>query len=144
MGPQTSQLTASAGSDKQVQVGDLVTLDGSGSNDSQGNPFEFSWRFISKPGSSNSQLQNDDSEQATFNPDVQGKYRIELTVTNSASSRDTVTLFAFKVENLAGSYVNVIPGSNVGVRIFKDAIGKLIATCEFTEIGGVEAAKIAS
>lgn len=142
--PAGSQLVASAGNDKNILVDESVTLDGSGSSDSQGKPFEFSWRFISKPGSSNSQLTDSDSEKAGFVPDVQGKYRIELAVTNDTQDLDTVTFYAYKVIEIAGSYDNLIPGSNVGVRVFESALGKLFATCEFTEIGGIAANKIAS
>jgi hypothetical protein len=142
-GGMDSLLNAAAGNDQNVQVGDEVTLDGGGSSDSQGNPFEFSWRFISKPGSSSSQLDNSTSEEATFVPDAPGKYRIELAISNASQSLDTVSIFAFKVITVAGSYENVIPGSNVGVRTFKSALDALFATCEFSEIGGIEAKKIA-
>ena len=47
-----SQLKALAGKDAGVQTEQLVTLDGSGSYDLLGNPFEFDWRFISIPESS--------------------------------------------------------------------------------------------
>jgi len=66
-----------------------------------------------------------------------------LTISNTLENRDTVTVSAFKVIQVEGNYENIIPGSNVGVRDFTEACGYLIATCEFTEIGGVEAHKIA-
>jgi hypothetical protein len=138
-----SQLNASAGNDKSVQTGQLVTLNGSGSTDLMGNPFEFSWNFISIPESSNVSLENSTTATPSFTPDIQGKYKIELTISSTMESRDTVTVFAFQVRDIEGIYENLMPGTNVGVRDFTVACGYLIATCEFTEIGGIQALKIA-
>lgn len=138
-----SQLNASAGIDNNVLVGEPATLNGSGSSDSQGNEFDFSWRFLSKPASSNSQLADPATAMPSFTPDVQGKYKIELTISNATESRDTVNVYAYEVVTMAGNYQNMVPGTNVGVRDFVTACGELFATCEFTEIGGIEALKIA-
>jgi hypothetical protein len=138
-----SQLNASAGNDLNVLVGQLVTLNGNGSSDSDGNSFSFSWKFISKPPSSTAQLGNINSETPTFTPDVQGKYKIELEISNTSKNSDTITVSAFKVINVQGSYTNLVPGPNVGIRDFESNLGKLYATCEFTKIGGIDANKIA-
>ena len=139
----SSQLTAAAGNDLNVLVGSKADLNGNGSSDLSGNTFEFSWKFITKPSSSNAILENSSSATPSFIPDIQGKYKLELTVSNTMEDRDTVTVSAFEVTQVQGNYENLIPGSNVGVRKFALACGYLIATCEFTEIGGVEAHKIA-
>ena len=136
-------LIASAGDDLNVQVGNKVNLNGNGSADLSGNTFEYSWKIILKPASSNAGLENNTTATPSFTPDKQGKYKIELTISNTLENRDTVTVSAFKVIQVEGNYENIIPGSNVGVRDFTEACGYLIATCEFTEIGGVEAHKIA-
>jgi hypothetical protein len=143
-GEQNSQLNAEAGADLSVLVGKAVTLDGSGSTDSKGNPFEFSWKFIAKPGVSGAQLDDGNSETPKFTPDVQGKYKIELTISNTSSKGlDTVTVAVFDVIIVDGTYENLFPGPNVGIRDFATALGELYATCEFTEIGGIQAKKIA-
>jgi hypothetical protein len=139
-----SQLIASAGEDIGVQTGQLVTLNGSESTDLMGNPFEYSWKFISMPESSNANLVSNTTATPTFTPDIQGKYKIELTISNTTENRDTVSVFAFKISDVEGIYENLIPGSNVGVRDFTVASNHLIATCEFTEIGGIQAKKVAS
>lgn len=138
-----AQLSASAGDDMNAKVGQLVTLNGGASRDSHGNAFEFSWRFIGKPSASTARLQNADAEKPTFTPDVQGKYKIELTVSNTVQSLDTVTVAAFSVEVILGNYTNITPGPNVGIRDFETVCDTLYATCEFTEIGGIDANKIA-
>jgi hypothetical protein len=138
-----SQLVASAGNDVGVQTGQQVTLNGNGSVDLLGNLFEYSWSFISKPASSNASLTNNTTSTPAFTPDIQGKYRIELTVASSSEDRDTVTVFAFQVNQAEGIYESLRPGPNVGIRDFAVACNYLFATCEFTEIGGIQARKIA-
>jgi hypothetical protein len=140
---ESSDLTASAGSDMNKLVGTLVTLNGGGSYDSKANPFEFSWKFIAKPVGSHAELKNGQSELPSFTPDTQGKYKIELTISHSQKDMDTVTVSAFDVRNVEGEYDNLFPGPDVGIRKFVTAMGLLVATCEFTEIGGVMANKIA-
>jgi trimeric autotransporter adhesin len=139
-----AQLQASAGGDINAKTGQVVTLNGSGSRDSGGNPFDFSWKFIEKPATSTAILANSDGESPTFTPDVQGKYKIELTISNTLESLDTVTVSAFKVKIVLGDYTNITPGPNVGIRDFATVCDTLYATCEFTEIGGIEANKIAA
>lgn len=80
---------------------------------------------------------------ASFTADKQGKYKIKLTISNTGKNSDTVTVAAFSVQNINGVYTNMTPGPDVGIRDFVTALGCLIATCEFSEIGGIEAAKIA-
>ncbi len=138
-----SKLTAAAGTDQNVLVGQVVTLNGNGSSDSRGNNFTFSWRLLSVPSSSTAVLHNEDTSTPDFTADLPGKYKVEVTVSNNSSSRDTVTVAAFKVKTLGGTYDNIIPGSNVGIRDFASVPDTLFATCEFTVIGGIQANKIA-
>ena len=138
-----STLLASAGDNINVQTGTKVTLNGSGSSDLQGNSFDYSWKFISKPASSSAVLGNSTIATTSFTPDIQGKYKVELTISNISQDKDTVTVSAFDVVLVEGNYENLIPGTNVGIRDFTIACGYLIATCEFTEIGGIDALKIA-
>jgi hypothetical protein len=140
---ETSQLKAVAGSDVNVKVGQSVSLNGNGSTDARGNTFEFSWRFLSKPPASTAVLTGETTATPSFTADIQGKYAIELAISNTETSLDTVTVSAFKVKTIAGAYTNFTPGPDVGVRTFKAALGALYATCEFSKIGGIDAKKIA-
>ncbi len=139
----TSELLASAGNDFNVLIGSKVNLNGDGSTDLSGNTFEFSWSFLSKPASSNASLADNTTATPSFTADVQGKYKIELVISNLVEDRDTITISAFKTANIGGNYENIIPGSNVGVRRFTVFSTYLVATCEFTRIGSVAANKIA-
>ena len=139
----SSSLTALAGDDQNSLVGQSVTLNGGSSFDSEGFPFEYRWEFIDKPSSSNADIADNDADIASFTPDVGGKYKIELTIFNTAQDSDTITVAAFDVKSVDGTFENLFPGPNVGIRDYV-AVGEyLYATCEFTEIGGIEARKIA-
>ncbi len=138
-----SKLKASAGFNQNVMVGQTVTLNGKGSTDSQDQAFSFEWEFVSKPDLSNATFDDNTSETPVFTADVQGKYKIQLAVSNKSTSRDTVIVAAFKVKNVGGTYVNITPGPNVGIRDFAAYKDTLYATCEFTEIGGIQAKKVA-
>jgi len=138
------QLTADAGDPRNVLVNSQVTLDGGSSFASDGSMFDYSWNFVSKPVGSNASFDDAASEQPTFTADEAGKYLVELTISNSSTDSDTILVSAFDVVTIEGSYENIIPGSDVGIRDFTAAQSRLYATCEFSEIGGVAAKKIAS
>ncbi len=88
-------ITADAGADITVDVGDQVILDGSNSSISEGS-LTYSWQFSSKPGTSNAQLQDATSVDASFTPDVGGEYIVTLTASDGQgeSDQDEVTVAA--------------------------------------------------
>lgn len=88
---------ASAGPDQtNVYTGNLVTLDGSGSNDANGDPLRYSWAFTSKPaGAGSVALTGSATVSPTFTPTVTGSYTLQLTVSDRyVNSTDTVTITA--------------------------------------------------
>lgn len=92
--------TANAGSPQTVLVGQTVTLDGSGSNDVDGDPLTYSWSFNSVPANSTLTTANISQSgvpgdfNATFVPDQQGDYIVQLIVNDGAlgSTPSTVTV----------------------------------------------------
>lgn len=76
--------TADAGADTTATVGFVVALDGSDSSDPDGDPLTYSWRFVSKPGSSSATLVDGDRRDPQFVPDVEGRYEVGLTVSDGA------------------------------------------------------------
>jgi hypothetical protein len=103
---------ANAGSDQNVYTGATVYLDGSGSidPDSGPRPLSYLWSFDSVPGWSfltNSNIDNRDQVSASFIPDIDGSYVINLTVNDGElSSRDTL--------NIMATTPNVPPNANAG------------------------------
>ncbi|MCK4764497.1 MAG: DUF11 domain-containing protein [Candidatus Aminicenantes bacterium] len=89
--------TADAGKDRAVCVGDEVVLDGTASNDPDGDAVEYSWRFVSLPTGSNAELHRIRAAAPYFTPDTAGYFRLRLDVTDpdpvglTASDYVTVT-----------------------------------------------------
>lgn len=92
---QTNTLTANAGADQQVQVGETVKLDGSASADSKGVPLTFQWTIAAKPAKSTAAIASATTAKPTFVPDEVGDYELELTVSNAnGTSKDKVKIAA--------------------------------------------------
>jgi hypothetical protein len=97
-----STIMAAAGHDQAVQVGQLVTLDGSASTESQGKPLTYQWNLIRKPAKSTVTLGSATTAKPTFTPDEIGEYEVELTVSSGTSrSTDKVLVTASIAEPLA-------------------------------------------
>lgn len=94
-----------AGADQAVHPGAVVTLDGSGSSDPEGNyPLTYAWQIISQPAGSAVELLNADTVTPTFVPDRLGDYTIQLIVTDSLglqSQPDTVVVSTFNTAPVA-------------------------------------------
>ncbi|HAM49587.1 MAG TPA: hypothetical protein DCP92_02405, partial [Nitrospiraceae bacterium] len=80
-GPRTSDdpPIANAGPNQSVDVGTLVTLDGSGSSDPNGDPLIYSWT-MQAPGNSTAVLSDNHAAKPTFTPNVAGVYTFYLSV----------------------------------------------------------------
>ena len=85
--PTPNTLTANAGSDQSVEVGQTVIIDGTGSSDSEGNPITYLWSFSSVPSGSTATISNATSASASFIPDVEGTYVVTLTISNATDSK---------------------------------------------------------
>ncbi|MCB9745241.1 MAG: discoidin domain-containing protein [Alphaproteobacteria bacterium] len=74
---------ANAGSDQTVNLGDTVQLNGSRSNDPDGDPVTYQWEFLSLPSASaltNSDISGRYRPSPTFVPDVEGSYTLQIRV----------------------------------------------------------------
>jgi hypothetical protein len=87
---------AEAGLPRTVYVGDTVTVDGSASQDSDGDALGYNWSIISRPADSAAKLEHADAVEATFVADRTGDYVLQLIVddgvSKSPSQPDTVTI----------------------------------------------------
>ncbi|MCB1967469.1 MAG: hypothetical protein KDI64_15935, partial [Candidatus Accumulibacter sp.] len=91
---ENSRPIANAGPDQSVRVGTLVSLDGGGSTDVDGDPLRYTWQLGSVPAGSSATLNNPDSVNPTLRIDLPGRYLIALTVSDGKlpSLPDTVTV----------------------------------------------------
>jgi RHS repeat-associated protein len=94
IGTQNSAPVASAGPDQTALVGDMVTLNGSGSSDADGDALTFEWSFVSRPAGSAASLSDPGAVQPTFEVDRFGSYVLQLIVNDGTadSAADTVTI----------------------------------------------------
>lgn len=79
---------ANAGLDQQVVVGENVTLDGSNSNDPDGDLLTYYWSISSCPGSCPS-LSSSSSAAPSFRTNIEGEYVVQLWVYDGQSSSNT-------------------------------------------------------
>lgn len=106
--PGNTAPVANAGPDQTVQVGALVTLNGGGSSDVDGNPLTYQWSFVTVPAGSTARLSSLITVMPTFVADKAGDYVIRLVVNDRTvnSAQDTVT-----ITTASG---NVSPVANAG------------------------------
>ena len=77
-----SRPLANAGPDRTGTTGGTVTLDGSASSDSDGNPLTFSWTIVTRPSGSGAALSNAAAVVPTLAIDVFGTYVVRLVVSD--------------------------------------------------------------
>ncbi|GHA70035.1 PKD domain-containing protein [Pontibacter akesuensis] len=98
--PRVETVSANAGPDQTVQVGQSVTLDASASKDSQSKPLSYTWASIKKPAGSTVTLTNVTEAKPTFVPDLAGEYEWEVTVSSANGvKKDKVMITAVPVTN---------------------------------------------
>ena len=121
-------VTAKAGADQAVQVGQQVSLDGSESSDSQGKPLTAEWKLLRKPAKSTVILANAASFKPTFTPDEIGEYEWELTVSSAnGKSTDKVLITASVAEPIAIS-TNITVKTNLIDRVLNPELPDYIVT----------------
>ncbi len=116
---QNSAPTADAGPDQTVDKGAVVSLDGSGSSDPDGDSLTFSWSFQLRPSGSNASLSNETAADPSFTADIAGQYVVQLEVNDGSetSSPASVTITAVDSNTApvasAGNDQNVATGATV-------------------------------
>jgi len=91
--PTNDAPVAEAGANQSVTVNHMVSLDGQGSSDLDGDPLTYQWSFISKPQDSQASFVMPGLVENQFTADVAGSYEILLTVNDgSATATDSVLI----------------------------------------------------
>ena len=108
------------------EVGDLITADGTGSSDPDGDTITYAWAFDAVPGGSNITDDNDlnsanDISSQTWTPDVAGAYTINLTVTDEhgyASTPASASIVAAAANQQPAAAISGLPeGPETGSEI---------------------------
>jgi len=97
---QNTPPTAQAGSNQTVFKNDIVTVDGSGSSDLDGDDLTYLWALAEKPNGSQAELSDETAISPTFVADLKGDYVVRLVVNDGIqdSTADSVNI---TVENRA-------------------------------------------
>ncbi|CAN5767369.1 hypothetical protein BH20GEM1_BH20GEM1_18800 [soil metagenome] len=70
-----------------------ISLEGAGSSDPDGDPLTFAWTFLSVPEGSSAEIIGGSFASASFTPDVEGVYVVQLEVSDGEfTSTDTATI----------------------------------------------------
>lgn len=105
---------ASAGIDRTLILGSIVTLDASSSEDLDGDALTYLWSFTSMPNGSGASLSLQTTGTPTFSPDLLGDYVIKLIVSDGSafSEEDSVTISLINADPIisAGPDVTVLVG----------------------------------
>jgi len=108
---------ANAGADQTVLLNSLVTLDGTGSSDADGNSLVYKWSFASTPSGSKATLVQGIQTNPTFTPDKAGQYVVELIVNDghidSAPDQAVISTENSAPVAEAGSSQSTLVGSTV-------------------------------
>jgi len=100
---------ANAGSAQSVSTAAVVTLNGTGSTDANGDTLTYRWTLTSKPTSSTAALSSATVASPTFTADLAGSYVASLVVNDSkADSTNTSTV------TITASAANSAPVANAG------------------------------
>jgi len=83
---------ANSGTGQVATVGDVVTVDGSGSSDANFDPLTYQWSFTSMPANSLATFANPTAVQTTFVPDQPGTYGLQLIVSDGLINSDPSTV----------------------------------------------------
>ena len=82
---------AVVGANQSVAIAALVTLDGSGSKDADGDTLSYKWYLTYKPTSSVAALSSDTASKPTFTADLAGIYVASLVVSDGKATSSVVT-----------------------------------------------------
>jgi len=89
-----SRPVADAGDDRRALPGRRETLDGSASEDADGDPLGFAWELVERPEGSAAMIEDGSSARASLVPDLWGRYAAQLVVDDGelASAPDEIVL----------------------------------------------------
>lgn len=117
--------TAAIADPGPANVGDTVTLDGSGSSDPDGDEISFFWFFFETPAESEATLSSEDTPTTSYVPDVAGEYEVRLRVESNGLSDEAARRNSWEIPNEAPEIVIDAPEGIVPTEaiVYLDAAG---------------------
>jgi len=117
--------TAAIADPGPANVGDTVTLDGSGSSDPDGDEISFFWFFVETPADSEATLSSEDTPTTSYVPDVAGEYEVRLRVDSNGLSDEAARRDSWEIPNEAPEVVIDAPEGIVPTEaiVYLDAAG---------------------
>jgi hypothetical protein len=106
---------ASAGVTQNVNVGSLVTLDGSGSRDANNQSLTYLWQMTAVPSGSLAALSSATSAKPTFTADVAGTYVVSLVVNDGKANSTLTTVSVYASVNNSAPVANAGPNQSITV-----------------------------
>jgi hypothetical protein len=106
---------ANAGVTQNVNVGSLVTLDGSGSRDINNQSLTYLWQMTAVPAGSLAALSSTTSAKPTFTADVAGTYIVSLVVNDGKANSTQVTVSVYSSVNNSAPVANA--GNNQSITV---------------------------
>ncbi len=101
--------TCAAGDDQTVELGNVVTLDSTGTSDPDGDALSYIWRVVERPDDSTAVIADLTLRIASFTPDVVGDYTIRLIVDDGEEEcRDDISI------TVEEPFVNTPPDCDAG------------------------------
>ncbi|WP_289781779.1 PKD domain-containing protein [Ornithinimicrobium faecis] len=109
---------ADAGPDQTALAGDVITLDGSGSTDPDGDEFTYAWT-LTPPDGSTAELDDPTGEQPGFVADVAGTYTASLIANDGIadSPADTTTITVVAPNQAPVAKLDLVTDGAIGERL---------------------------
>lgn len=114
-----TQPNANAGPDQNVKTGARVVLDGSASDDADGDTLGYAWSLTARPAASQAGLADADTRTPAFTADQPGRYVVSLTASDAtvSSAPDAVVITAAQANSApvanAGADASIATGDRV-------------------------------
>ncbi len=107
---------ADAGPDQAALQGNVVTLNGSGSSDIDGNNLTYNWTFVSVPTGSTATLSDSSIVNPNFTADLIGTYEVQLIVNdgtlNSAPDNIAINIVALPTVEILADPPTILTGES--------------------------------
>jgi hypothetical protein len=114
---------ADAGLYTYAIVGNIFSLDGSGSYDANGDALTYSWNIVSKPKDSLTELNRSDEVDPSFTPDTWGSYIISLVVNDGwldSKLPSNIEILAIYADDLNDPFIKALTDTIFAINNYLD------------------------